>query len=566
MADIAYTREERFEKFIAVLIALTSIFIAVTAYLERLASDRSEEFKRQAQTLSIQSTTGTINGVLRFSYDWQGAFQTWRELDLSVTNAEQLGLTELADLYRSARDEVRGFSPMLQQPYFDETFNWPDPYAYEADLYIVESARLQERFESKSQVANLWDQISNNFILQITLYAVSLSLFGLSTTIHSFVRWIFIGLGGLIILVNALWSAVILYRPVEEVPTQAIDAYARAMGLAYQGKHAEAVSAFDEAIFSYSALPGRPRYANAYFNRSFSHLSLGNYELAAQDLEATMATGRRDTTVLWNLGWTYYLLGRFEDSVAINQQALEIDPTLVGLRLNQGLNMLAQGRFENAVEEYRLALVEAERQTAEANTGDTAVPPSLWYYMEAGAFDIQSLIDQVTGNPQPWTQAPAAQLVNVDVDRLVDTGSAEIVRLREYIVSLEFFGTAPRPSTNRTVSDFAFVRESFDENGDFIEYVDSTVNAFGTNQIGILFDYSGFSTGAHEVWKVYVNGYEDTALRVIGNWELGESGSGIKWISYAFSNVFIFLPGDFRVELYIDTQLMQTGHFTVLQP
>jgi tetratricopeptide (TPR) repeat protein len=285
-----------------------------------------------------------------------------------------------------------------------------------------------------------------------------------------------------------------------------------------------------------------------------------------ENFEATLLAGRRDTTVLWNLGWTYYLLGRFDESVAITQQALEIDPTLVGLRLNQGLNMLAQGRFDNAVEEYRLALVEAERQISEARAGDVAVPPSLWYYMEAGAFDIQSLIDQVTGNPKSWSQAPASGAVNLDVDRLVRTGTTEINRLREYIVALEFFGTAPRPSGNRNVSAFSFVQESFDENGDFLDYVDSTVNEFGVNQIGILFDYSGFQPGAHEVWKVYVNGFEDTTLRVVGNWELGETGSAIKWISYAFSNVFVFQPGEFRVELYIDTQLMQTGTFTVLPP
>jgi hypothetical protein len=169
----------------------------------------------------------------------------------------------------------------------------------------------------------------------------------------------------------------------------------------------------------------------------------------------------------------------------------------------------------------------------------------------------------VTGNSKSWTQAPEAGLVSVDQTRLTTTGENEIKRLREYIVALEFFGTAPRPSENRTVSEFSFVQESFDENGEFIEYVDSTVNEFGTNQIGILFDYAGFATGDHEVWKVYVNGYEDTTLRVVGEWVLGESGSAIKWISYAFSNVFVFVPGEYTIELYIDTQLVQSGSFRV---
>jgi hypothetical protein len=263
MTENIPSSEERFEKFIAVLIALTSIFIAITAYLERLSNDRSEAFERQAQLLSVQSTTETINGALRFSYDWQGAFQTWRELDLMVTNAEQLSENELAALYARARDEIRPFSPLLQAPYFSEDFNWPDPYTYQSDLYIVNAARLQERFESKSIVANTWDQLANNFVLQITFYAVTLSLFGLSVTIHSFVRWLFVFLGGLIIVVNLLWSVVILNTPVNEIPEAAIESYAQGVGLAYQGRHEEAVDSFRNAIVSYSELPGLPLYTNA---------------------------------------------------------------------------------------------------------------------------------------------------------------------------------------------------------------------------------------------------------------------------------------------------------------
>ncbi|HUF37069.1 MAG TPA: tetratricopeptide repeat protein [Anaerolineales bacterium] len=566
MSDQPLSSEARFEKFIAVLIALTSIFIAGTAYLEHRASGNSYRFEREAQLLSIQSTTENINGALRFSYDWQGAFQTWRELDLMITNAEQLGETDRAALYRAVLEEIRPFSPLLASPYFDPNFNWPDPYSYEAELYVIESARLQEQFESKSMVSNTWDQIANNFVLQITLYAVALSFFGLSTTIHSVMRWVFVLLGGLIILVNLGGSVLILYVPVDEIPVDAIDSYAHGVGLAYQGHHDEAIDAFRDAIVSYSALPGNPSYTNAYYNKAISNLAIGEYEAAVGDFEATMLGGRVDTTVLWNLGWSYYMLGRFGESVAVNQQALAMNPTLVGLRLNQGLNMLAQGRFENAVEEYRLAVEEAERQIAEARATGQAVPPSLWYFMEAGVFDIQSLIDQAAGSPKSWTQAPAPHLLNVDLDRLQTTGTSEIVRLKEYIVSLEFFGTVPRPPTGRSVSEFAFVREIRDENGNFIDYEDATVNEFGTNAVGVLIDFTGFQNGEHLLWKVYVNGYEDPVLRSVDDWHSGESGSGVKWFSYAFSNVFVFTPGEYTVELYIDTRLMQTGIFTVLPP
>ncbi len=80
----------------------------------------------------------------------------------------------------------------------------------------------------------------------------------------------------------------------------------------------------------------------------------------------------------------------------------------------------------------------------------------------------------------------------------------------------------------------------------------------------VLFDYNSLHDGQQEVWKVYVNGQEDPSLRVASTWSLGESGSAAKSISYAYSNVFIFTPGEFTVELYIDSELLKRGTFYVL--
>ena len=560
MAQDALQREQRFEKFIAVLIALTTIFTAATTFFEYYASNQAQTYDRLAQGLSIEATTERINGALRFSYDWQGAFQTWRELDLMARNASQVGDTERAERYRAARDQLLGISPILEPPYFDEASEWTNALAYEADLYVVDSTRLWEEFENKSETSNTWDQFASAFVLQLTLYAVALSLFGLSTTIHNLMRWMFVGLASLIVLINLLWGMYILLIPIEEVPAAAIDAYARGIGLNYQGRDSEAIQAFDEAVRIH------PDYANAIYSRGFSKLVIGDYTGAAVDFEATLAAGKRDTNVLWNLGWAYYLLGRFDDAIAVNQQALAIDPTLIGVRMNQGLTMLAQGRFGNAGQEYWQMLVEAERQVTEARARNEAAPWSLWYFLDIGTADIQSLLDQAAGSPKAWTQAPEAGRIQADSAELQQNGLAEIRRIKEYLVALELFGRPPLDSPAISVSEFNFVQEVYDQNGNFLEYRDAAINEYGINEIGIQLDYSGFEDGMHELWKVYLNGTEDTALRVVTQWAAGESGTGIKWITYAFSNVFMFLPGEFTVELYIDTRLVQTGTFWVLAP
>jgi tetratricopeptide (TPR) repeat protein len=54
----------------------------------------------------------------------------------------------------------------------------------------------------------------------------------------------------------------------------------------------------------------------------------------------------------WGLGWSYYELDDLEDSVAASQRALDLDPTLVEVRFNLGLALLASGKQQRAREEY----------------------------------------------------------------------------------------------------------------------------------------------------------------------------------------------------------------------
>ncbi len=44
---------------------------------------------------------------------------------------------------------------------------------------------------------------------------------------------------------------------------------------------------------------------------------------------------------------------------------------------------------------------------------------------------------------------------------------------------------------------------------------------------------------------------------------IGESGQAAKSITYAYSNVFIFTPGEYVVELFVDSELLKWGTFYV---
>jgi tetratricopeptide (TPR) repeat protein len=558
--DNAYSREQSFERFISILIALTTIFAAAAAFLEHISSNEAEKADRIAQTLSIQATTERINGEIQYSYDWQGAFQTWRELDLLITNAEQYDDQISADRFRQLRDRISALSPLLQDPYFDSEQEWPRAGQYEAELYIIEATRLSEQYQVQAKLSNDWENTANTFVLQLTFYAVALSLFGLSTTITNFTRWLFVGLGSLFVIINIGWGAGMLLISFDERPQEAINAYADGVGLSYQGLNEQAVAAFTRALES------DPAYANALYDRGNAYGALNQHDRAAQDYEAAIQVGRNDTNVLWNLGWTYYLLGRFDDAVRINQLALGSDPSLIGVRMNQGLTLLAQGRIGNAITEYDLALEEAVAQVQEARGRGEEPPASLWFFLDAGVLDLISLLNELDGTQAYWEAAPPANLVSGEPGQIRTAAEGQIERIKEYTVSLEFFGASPRVQGPASASPFEFVQEIYDQEGNFVEYQDSLFNPYGTNEIGILFDFEGIEVGDHEVWKVYVNGYEDPALRVVSEWVVEEGSGAIKSITYAFSNVFIFTPGEYAVDFYINGRLVQRGTFWVEAP
>jgi tetratricopeptide (TPR) repeat protein len=550
-------RDERFRDLVSILIASVAILTAFTAFLQTYASNQAAKADRRAQELSLLATTTRLTGIIQVSSDWQGVIQIWRELDLQVIHAqqEQDGLAE--ERYTVLRDKFIQLSPLLGPPYFDPQTNWPDTARYESDLYLVESTRLSEQFTAQAELGNAWDEIANAFVIQLTLLAVTLSLFGLSSNLQSWVRWLFLAVGSGLVLLNLVWMAFLLIAPLPHLPDAAIDVYAQGVGMVHQARDQEAVDLFTQALAIH------PTYANAYYERAGAYFYLGNYEQAARDYEAAREAGRGDANLGWNLGWTYYLLGQFDKAILVNQHTLLRDPTLIGLRMNQGLALLAAGNWGNAEVEYTLALEEAARQVSAARAIGQEPPASLWFYMNAGAADLQSLIDTLRNTPHSWTQAPPASVIHAAHTEMQSMAEIYIKRIKEATTALEYTGQLPSGAPIVSLSNLQTSQERFDDQGNFLEYQSTDHFPYGTNDVVILFDYAGIQPGQSQIWKVYRNGFEDPSLRVVAPWGLEESGSAIKRISFASSNVFIFAPGEYVVDFYLDYHLMQSVKFFV---
>jgi len=551
--------DERFKRIVSLLIAVATVLAAIVTYLQSYASGQSATANRDSQRFAIQAMGLRSGGQTQVSYDWQGAFQNWSELNDLALSADNARDDAAAARYRQVRDRIGELSPLLSSSYFDpDSGDWPKLATYQTQVYYVDATELSERYADAAERFDAWGDKANTHIVHLTLLAVSLALFGLSTTLSSRVRRLFVTAGLAIAFVTIGWTVVVAATPVRQLPDDAIKEYARGVGLAYQGEAQEAIDALD------TALAAAPDYANALYERANAYYSLNDYEAAVRDYEVARSAGRDDTNVGWNLGWTYYLLGRFDEAIVANQRVLEQDPSLIGVRFNQGLTRLAKGENASAKIDYGQAMDLATRIVAEARAADQEPPASLWFYLDAGSLDLQNLVDRLDDNIYDWTQAPSPEAID-DPDSVRRIAQDMIQQLKSLTTALELTGEPPTGASSAKISAFEFAREVKDDEGSFIEYEKADSFHYRTKKLLALFDYEGMKVGQQVLYKVYLNGSEYTSLRLLEEWpeELGESGAAEKPLSYAYSRLFIMPAGRYDVEMYVDSQLVQRASFTI---
>lgn len=553
--------EQRFESMVTIMIASVAIWVAITAYFQNYAANLSDQARRRAQQFSIEATKKEINGVIQFSYEWQGAFQTWKELSWQITAAEQNGDTKAAERYRKIQERIVSLSNMLGPQYFDPAVGWPEYSKYEAEAYLIESTRLSETYLAEAELGNATDATAGALIVQITLLTVALSLYGLSMALKGRVRWLFIVFGSGIVGFCMLWLGwsllELLVRP--EVNEAAIRSYAEGVGLQYQGRYEEAIDKFTDAITE------NPYYAKAYYERGLSYYELGDLAAAITEIEEARNQGLNDTNINWNLGWTYYLAGDYAKAIETNERILAEHPEVLGMRMNQAISYLAAGDLVNSQAQYDLLIQEALNQVSIARQNGAEPPASLWYYMDAGALDLENLIAQLDNNPREWTQAPSANLIAGDHNAIRSFAFDQMKRLKEATISLEYTGQLPTAQGAMQISSFIIGKITETDAEGFIVGFEPAANStipYGEKGFTVEYVYSG-QAPSQIIWKVYRNGYEDQSLRVVSNFDISGGSTWYQTFGYQYDDVFILASGEYTVEFYADNILVQRGTFYV---
>lgn len=555
------SNNQKFDNLVTILIASVAIWVAITVYFQNYASNLSDQARRRAQQYSIEATQKDIDGTVQYSYDWQGAFQTWKELSWQITAAQQNGDKKAEERYKKLQDRIVKLSKMLGPDYFDPSVGWPDYAKYESDTYLVESTRLSETYLAESDLGNFTDNVGDSLVVQITLLTVALSLYGLSLALQGRIRWLFVIVGTGIVGMCVLWlgwSLLTLWvRP--EVNDQAIQAYAEGIGLEYQSKYDEAIDKFSLAIQQ------KPDYAKAYYERGLAYYDKGDKATAISEMETARSHGLDDTSLNWNLGWLYYLSGNYAKAIETNERILVDHPEVIGMRENQAISYLSMGDFENSQKQYDLLLAEAQRQVNEARQNGAQPSASLWYYLDAGALDLESLVGSLDNNSKDWMEAPEASLVTGDQAAIRDFAYAQMKRLKEATVALEYTGSLPATQQAMQIETFTIGQVTERDNQGFVtgfKPAPNNVIPFGEKSFSVEFTYSG-PAPKQMVWKVYVNGYEDQSLRVVTNADISSGGTWYYTFGYQYTDTFILSKGEYVVELYADNILVQRSTFHV---
>ena len=576
--------EEGFRRVVTLLIASVTVFAAVVGWLQADAGVKNDAQARYQQRFASQALGTEATGRALVNFQYSTAYRALKELLVQKHSAQTAGDTAAEDRFSNVISETlkltepitdvasdgnaAGSLPLssstpapslLAPPYFDPNGTAaPDLAGYEADVYVTKQTELTERSSLAGDLNNAWQSKADSYIVHLTLLAAALALFGLSLSFTGLARPLFVTVGIAITLVTAGSVASVYSQPVTYVPDAAVQAYARGVGLEYRGKSLEAVAAYDEA------LKLSPDYATALSARGDAHFSIAGpegYIAAAKDYEAAQSAGKDTANVAWNLGWVYYLQGRFDDSIKMSRHSLDLNPNQAGVRLNLALAQLASGKLDDARAGYRDAMDKVAQQVATIKASGKKVPPSLWFYLDASGRDLESLFFRLEDLNLTWMEAPEKSAISDP--KAVQDATAEMFRqLKSYIVSLENTGRPPADPLTASIDTLSFGAKA---SGDDAEYKFADSFTAPVKKIDTKFNFSGMRNGQTVEWKVFVNGDERPEFRLKTVWDKGESGAAEQPFGeeYAYSNIYSFETGDYIIEMYVDNQFAQIGSFDI---
>ncbi len=550
--------EESLERWLAVLIAFVTLLVGITTFLQTDSSSRAAQNYRRAQENAVASTGARTRGQEEVAFSDYVVAREFDELWATARRLNEYGDAPAARAYLTASQKVGALTPLLQPPLTTVNANntrTTDVSRYEVNTWVITGTILSERRAAAAQEASEWDSKGNNYVAAIAVFAVSLFLLGLASTLAGCIRVAFIVLGMGLAAVSAGWVTLTALQPVHQVPDAAIQRFAQGYGYAWQYEQDQAIEEFSQAIQL------DPSYAAAYYERgsAWMHIAKPDLKKAIDDLQKSSALDSNRYSTFWNLGWAYYLVGDYTRSVQASQRANELNSQVCGPAFNIAIARLAQGNVKQADADYAASIALCEKILKDSLAVGLGAPTTLWRDMEASAEDIENLLCQThRQHCYPERETPDVSKI-ANRDALQSVGERYLRQIRQALTALEYQHTVTIKPTGGRFTPLVFGNKFYSDDDTFQSYMVRQAFPYNGSNIYALWDYTGMSPEINTVWKVYHDGSEKPDLRYAGNWGLKKDGGAEKKID----SWYILAAGHYEVEVYGNGELIGSGAFDI---
>lgn len=394
------------KRAVALAVVAVTFFGAIVAFLRTVAANDEDNRAREAARASVVGMGAEVDAV--------GAGLTQYRAYLASEQLEQAQLLDAgrargvpagdprAAVYEgsSARAaEVRAVLRARTGFPVEDTSATADEAALAASaaerVVVPETHRL--RAQTLATESSDYGSKADAYVAVLTLLAASLFLFGLSLTVSGRGRSVLLGVGACLSVVGVVATVWIALRPVRTVSVAAIDAAARAQAALVAGSEEEAIALATEALALAPEFPAALGIrASAVFGAGSTQTGSGfasisspeAIERSTRDLERAIEVGGgNDVSIVGNLGFQYFLLGRYGDAARLTRKAIDLNERDPALWFNLGVVEIARGDERAARDAYTKGLAAAAERD----------PLTREQVVSAALVDLGILLDSVDG-------------------------------------------------------------------------------------------------------------------------------------------------------------------------
>lgn len=169
-----------------------------------------------------------------------------------------------------------------------------------------------------------------------------------------------------------------------------------------------------------------PKYAGAYHERGLAYSTIGNFELAIDDLSTAIELDPNNFAVYHDRGRTYYLFDNIELAINDLSTAIELEPDEPRLYAMRGTIYQYVAEFERAIEDFTQALiVDATYAEAYRMRGDVYLA-TLEY--ELALLDYEKYLELAPDSPERESVLAAMEEIFTRSEELIEiiTGEEDV--------------------------------------------------------------------------------------------------------------------------------------------